>query len=374
TERANFANWGKVTKLQFWRPNTGSPVGWQAGLPDVPFQRTIDDMQFAAEHGWMGLYVDYVREHWSTQAPMYYLMAHLTWDPYQDGQAILDDFYNRAYGPAAAAMKAYWTYLEEIREECYGAEKPGEADHNPMEFYNEERLDKAFVLLDQAAAQAAQGAPKYARRVEFARVGLQFTKLYTEIVRLMKRVRSGEDQDGTARAKAIEDWEALCALKQEHPKAMMWRKTLVSGPPPSGLYQQEKEAGDSGKPAAGTASLPTSDLKPPKDAAWTLVFEDRFDREELGDGWRVADGEWRIVDGALCGSGWIVSTRGFPGGDDPGFQRMEFEAVTDVQTLDLPGMGSGGAPQVGDMSSLLHVKCPARCIRSWSRMTAGCCA
>ncbi|MCA1808101.1 MAG: DUF4838 domain-containing protein, partial [Lentisphaerae bacterium] len=84
TQRGNFADWGKLTKLNFWRPNVGNPVGWQWGLPDVPFNRTIDDMKFVATNGWMGIYVDYIREHWAPQAPMYYLMAHLVWDPSLD--------------------------------------------------------------------------------------------------------------------------------------------------------------------------------------------------------------------------------------------------------------------------------------------------
>ena len=360
THRENYKDWGKVTKLQFWRPNTGSPVGWQTGLPDVPFQRTIDDIKFAAEHGAMGIYVDYVREHWSTQAPMYYLMAHLIWDPYQDGQAVLDDFYARAYGPAAGEMKAYWTYLEKIREECYGTEKPGAPDHDPMEFYNEQRVGKAFALLDKAK-QAVQGAPKYLRRVEFARVGLEFTKLYTEIVRLMERVRGGEDADGTGRAKVIANWDRLRTLQQEHPKAMMWRKIFgesdASGPPPRNLYPHDEETtGRGGKAAAGAAAVPTSTRTPSVGAEWKLVFEDRFDRDELGDGWRVTAGKWEIVDGTLRGSGAIVSTRGFPGGDEMGFQRMEFEAVTDVQTLDILGTGDAATHQVGDISSMLHVK------------------
>lgn len=355
--RKNYEDWGKVTKLQFWRPNTGSPVGWQTGLPDVSFQRTIDDMKFAAEHGAMGLFVDYIREHWSTQAPMYYLMAQLTWNPYQDGQAILDDFYSRAYGPAVKEMTAYWTYLEQIREECYGTEKPGAADHDIMDFYNEERLSKAFELLDQATAKVAQDET-YSRRVEFARVGLEFTKNYTEIVRLMERVRDDNDADGTARATVIANWDQLRTLQQEHPKAMMWRKIFgksdASGPPPAKLYPGAKQAkGKKGGPQVATvdtASLQAASAK------WELVFEDSFDRDELGDNWRVASGEWEIVDGALRGSGAIVSTLGFPGGDTTGFQRLEFEAVTDVETLDTLGTNTDGPPQVGDMSSMIHVK------------------
>ena len=35
---------------------------------------------------------------------------------------------------------------------------------------------------------------------------------------------------------------------------------------------------------------------------------------------------------------------------------MEFEAVTDVQTLDMLGTEDAATPQVGDISSMLHVK------------------
>jgi hypothetical protein len=83
------------------------------------------DLKFAAEHVWMGIQVDFVRKHWSTQGPLYYLMAQLTWNPHQDGQAILDDYYRRAFAPAAAELEEYWTYLEQLRESCYALSESG---------------------------------------------------------------------------------------------------------------------------------------------------------------------------------------------------------------------------------------------------------
>ena len=108
--------------------------------------------------------------------------------------------------------------------------------------------------------------------------------------------------------------------------------------------------------STAAAVVATSTRKPPEEAEWRLVFVDNVDRGELGDGWRVTAGNWEIVDGTLRGSGAIVSTRGFPGGDEMGFQRMEFEAVTDVQILDVLGTEDAATPQVGDISSMLHVK------------------
>ena len=68
----------------------------------------------------------------------------------------------------------------------------------------------------------------------------------------------------------------------------------------------------------------------PDTAGWHLVFHDDFDRKELGDKWTVIDGKWSVADGALIGSGTLISTRGFPADNAAGFQRLEFEAVDDV--------------------------------------------
>lgn len=61
-------------------------------------------------------------------------------------------------------------------------------------------------------------------------------------------------------------------------------------------------------------------------AGWSLAFEDRFQRGELGPDWKVIDGEFRITDGRLSGHGTIVCTRSFPGN-----QRIEYEASTEPE-------------------------------------------
>ncbi len=99
------------------------------------------------------------------------------------------------------------------------------------------------------------------------------------------------------------------------------------------------------------------DLVPAEEAGWELFFEDDFDRDELGDDWEVVDGNWKVEEGYLRGSGCLISSRGFPGEDPPGFQRLEFEARTDVQPIMLiPGM----TPEVsvGDLSSIIHAQSP----------------
>lgn len=100
------------------------------------------------------------------------------------------------------------------------------------------------------------------------------------------------------------------------------------------------------------------------DGDWELIFTDTFDREELGENWEVVGGSWKIDDGALVGSGTLISSRGFPGRDPdrtlpgttpPGFIRLEFKARTDVQA---PAFSFGAPPKatVSDLSSFIHAE------------------
>ncbi len=219
----NFGDWGKLVDQQFWRPNVGSPVGFQMGLPDVPVRRTIDDLKFAADNGMMGIYVDYVREFWATQGPLYYIMAQLIWDPQADAEALLKDYYKRAFGPAAAEMEAYWDYLEAIREEYYETSPAGVS---PADWFTRERLAKAQEYIQKAYA-AAQGAPeKYRQRIRFVEVGLDYTILVCEAGQLMKQIR--QDRPSAAErekltAQVIANWEEIRKLQHESPDAMRWR-------------------------------------------------------------------------------------------------------------------------------------------------------
>jgi len=49
---------------------------------------------------------------WGVNGRGYYLANRLMWNPDLDADAVLQDFYNKAFGPAAAAMKKYYTYQD----------------------------------------------------------------------------------------------------------------------------------------------------------------------------------------------------------------------------------------------------------------------
>ena len=273
----------------------------------------------------------------------------------------MDDYYRRGFGPASAEVKAYWAFLEESRNRKVD-DYPGEANGYD-EVYNQAFFDKAYGLLDRAAARAADAAAKYQKRIEFVRVGLDHTRLISELRRLSRQMlERGVDAAETAglvRAK----WDEVKRNSDERPHAIHWGpirpgKRMSRG----GLFHPDFMKSAKAKHIATwrrasdrRTSRKTVRLQSAEEAGWELVFSDEFDRKELGGDWTVLEGNWTVEDGALRGSGTLVSSRDFPGGNAVGYLRMEFDAVTDVGAAGFLGKGAA-APRVSDMSAVLHGK------------------
>ncbi|MBC8868091.1 MAG: DUF4838 domain-containing protein, partial [Planctomycetes bacterium] len=174
THRDQLAAWGKLAHHVMWRPNTGSPAGWQQGLPDVSIAQTIENIQFAAENRCVGIYIDSVWEHWATQGPQYYVMAQLFWDPAKNGQAVLDDYYGRAFGLAAADVQAYFETIEKARMTYVKEHGYGGGAFNFPRLYTNDLLSESGERLREAAVKV-EGAPEiYRKRVAFVRAGLTY--------------------------------------------------------------------------------------------------------------------------------------------------------------------------------------------------------
>jgi len=172
-ERQSFIDWSKAAKNQIWRPNLGNHAGWKQGGP-VDLRRGAENFQMLAGTGSIGVYLDYVWLYWSTQGPLYYLMAQLAWNPRADAQAVMNDYYKRGFGPAAEAVKAYWEWQE---IPCRAMVVDG---RTWVEAFGQDWFVRAVQLLNQAES-ALVGAPeKYVRRLSFVRAGFEFLRLQTE--------------------------------------------------------------------------------------------------------------------------------------------------------------------------------------------------
>ena len=215
-EKAEFAKWGELTKNIFYRPNITLYSGGYHALPAVTLRASAEDFRFLAEHGCRGLIFDTLLDHWSTQGPMYYLMAEMAWDPLQDGNALLDDYFSRGFGPAADSVRAYFDLMERAHESVYSR-----ADWLPsgrmykllssgnmiQEAWSPKVIAEARTLLDQASKETA-GQGKFSERVAFVSKGLEFSENLIATMNAMNRVREsgGKDYQAVAEAQQLVSW------------------------------------------------------------------------------------------------------------------------------------------------------------------------
>lgn len=216
-EKKQLADWAAITKQILWRPNIGNQGGIQTGFPDVPFQQAIEDIRFVAEKGVIGIFFDSLFEHWGTNAPYFYLLSQLAWNPYADGNVILEDYYQRCYGPAAAPMKGYWQLMEATRNNMVETiAMPRAAIMRCPQFFTEEVVAKAEALLAQAA-QAAESNLKYAQRVTFTKSGWMHTKTMVEIRALMAQTEENPKKRDEIYPQVLEKWTNWQNMSREFP-------------------------------------------------------------------------------------------------------------------------------------------------------------
>ena len=228
------AGWARMTKHLMWRPNLGSQAGLNWGLPDVAMTQAGEDFRFVADNHCRGLFFDLFWFHWATQGPHYYILAHLAWNPYADVQAVMEDYYQRGFGPAAAEVKAYWTLLEETRMAFVREQPSRQRAFNIPQKYTPELLAQAQTHLDSAASKLADADERYRRRLQFVRCGLDYTKLVVDTRARMQQLEARQSHDAEARARVLANWQTAARLKAEFPPFAINWQAVFREPRPDG--------------------------------------------------------------------------------------------------------------------------------------------
>lgn len=217
-ERKWLAEWSAIAPHVIWRPNLTSLAGWKAGLPNIGPRQVMNDLRFAADHKIIGVAMDWIFGAWATQGPHYYLLAQLAWNPDADGEAILADYYQRAYGPAASTMTRYWEHIENAAHDITFEGKPERDVWTPA------FLTQAYAHLDQAAKDAGDESSIYAQRIAFVRAGLDYLRLMLEMQPLIDRISATKGKDASvkaaAQAKWKANWEELQRIMKQYPFAV----------------------------------------------------------------------------------------------------------------------------------------------------------
>jgi hypothetical protein len=222
SQQENWREWSRRAAGIRYRPNLWYWGGGLWGWPEVPLNRTIEDMQFLADHGAIGMFVDSTWEHWAAQGPMYYVMAQLAWNPDQDGERLLADYYQRGFGQAAKEIEAYWELLERANDTLMRSPdiRTGSSGRYELvaiaeQTYTPELLARADRLLQQAAEEVGDQPPRYRQRVAFLRDGFEFFRLMIECIPLMERVRESDGRDSEAVRQAAANWDRIEQIVEE---------------------------------------------------------------------------------------------------------------------------------------------------------------
>jgi len=369
TNKGRWQGWSKKAPNMFYRPNWWYFGGGVWSLPEISFQDLADDFRFLGKHGCMGLSIDTAREAWATAAPMYYLLAQLTWNYQADEKAILKDYFQRGFGPAAEPVEDYWLAWEDARLQVMATPGLQPTSRYRLEFYQAIRKVYTTTALAQTdaclkrAETAAADSELYRKRVAFVRAGWTVTDLMFKSADEMDKVRKTVGVDKAAVEKSLAYWQQIKDTIKAHPnsfdivrlmEAMQGRKYMGNMEnyfgPPSPAFQN---ALDASIPAKSSAD------------AWELVYESDFSKPAELDKWLVTDGTWEIKDGALHSG---TDSRILLRQSVPGYQRIEFTAqvlpkadglVSDLSVfLQVPEKGdslhTGYFFQFGGMGNTLH--------------------
>lgn len=161
--------WSKVAPTLGWYDYV---YGIPYLLPRVWFHLMGDYLKWGAEHHVRSFHGDYL-PNWSGEGPKVWLMAKLLWNPDQDVDALLDDWYLHAVGPAAAPkLKAHFAlwekfWTEEIRQSNWYKMEGGDgalymkfSDPGYLSAVPQAHLQESTRLLDEVEALAQTDGEK----------------------------------------------------------------------------------------------------------------------------------------------------------------------------------------------------------------------
>jgi hypothetical protein len=124
---------------------------------------------------------DSCMHNWATQGLNYYVVARLNWDPNQDVDAIIDDYCQAGFGPAAKTIRTYFDRLEAVTNEIAARQAAAEDEEGSSRKLDDLSPFTAGVLgelgrLLDAARQQAAGDDVVLKRFAFLERGLRWTE------------------------------------------------------------------------------------------------------------------------------------------------------------------------------------------------------
>lgn len=167
-------SWGEIVPEIFERGyyfNLACP-----GFPWSKVHAIRDETPKAHEYGVKGWRVECVPS-WAPNGLTYYVAARLMWDVKTDVDALLADFYDEFFGPAAEPMG---TYLNRLDATIRDSDSHSGSSYCMLKFFDDAWMARSKALLDQAARKAGTGT--YAKRVRIYRLNYDMLDAFLEMI------------------------------------------------------------------------------------------------------------------------------------------------------------------------------------------------
>lgn len=192
-------------------------VSW-LNLP-WPIVHTLGrDLPYLRDLGVMGVATQYTTN-FATNGLDYYVAAKLLWDADLDVDALVGDFYEKAYAEAVEPMSQYHERLERAAVEA-GVHLASQRPYDEaLRLFTPELLAELDDCI--AHARAVVRDPRAQARVEMAAQGLQYTHLVVDYLRAVDKVRRKSAQSPWRDATTPEQKEE--ALRRAGPAAQAIR-------------------------------------------------------------------------------------------------------------------------------------------------------
>ncbi len=166
--RKEWDGWAQAAKQIYWRPNL-LLFARREGTPALYVHKLGEDLHYFAHHSLVGTDFDACMHHWSTQGVNSYVLARLLWNPDASVDAILDDYCQAGFGAASKDVRHYLDRIEALTNQIATQELGITTPYTP------EVITELRAILD--AADKAAGDDTIRRRIQFMRLGLDFTAL-----------------------------------------------------------------------------------------------------------------------------------------------------------------------------------------------------
>lgn len=215
---ADWDAWGKAASKIYFRSNL-LLAGRRQGTAVMYFHKLAADFSKLAPNRMIGTDLDSCLHHWATQGLNYYVMARLLWNPALDIDALLDDYCRSGFGNGADAVKRYFLRLEALTDTIATNESSVTDPFTPK------TITELRALLDEAAKATREGSDTH-RRVNFLRIGLEYTVNYAAVFQAWNKwVESGggrlsKEQRQIFRDVIERNWESTRNIFENHPLAV----------------------------------------------------------------------------------------------------------------------------------------------------------